>query len=285
VAFQPITEEVDLFDLNSGERFQAVCSMTGKMTIALLKREAELYRTQGLHREAISVYEKILEAGSALDAEVWQAAQCRVEQLSQELAVLECAPGDAISPAAVDLIRGVWEGRGDTCDPHNSASAFREMGLFEEALAEYAKLYQPLRPAPEVLAGLCECLSRCCTPASLPQRFARLLAPHGLDVQETADAQFDLAATAEKAGFSETALALYRGVHRIAPDHPGLRQHLDKMSGRAKWPLVPATLWSRVCSQLVSENGACRGFTQRLRLLLAALANRWRAKGYPAVRH
>lgn len=115
--------------------------MTGKMTIALLKREAELYRTQGLHREAISVYEKILEAGSALDAEVWQAAQCRVEQLSQELAVLECAPVDAISPAAVDLIRGVWEGRGDTCDPHNSARAFREMGLFEEALAEYAKLY------------------------------------------------------------------------------------------------------------------------------------------------
>jgi tetratricopeptide (TPR) repeat protein len=258
--------------------------MTGKMTIALLKREAELYRTQGLHREAINVYEKILETGSTLDPEVRQAAQCRVDALAQELRVLEPGPGDAISPAEVDSIRGGWKDRGDACDPYNCARVFREMGLFEEALAEYAKLYQPLRPAPDALAGLCECLSRCCAPASLPQRFARLLVPHGLDVRETADAQFDLAATAEKKGFAETALALYRAVHRIAPDYPGLRRRLDELAGRGKCRLALGALWGRLGGPLVSDNGACRGFPHRLRLLLAALANRLRAKAYPAAR-
>jgi tetratricopeptide (TPR) repeat protein len=258
--------------------------MTGKMTIALLKREAELYYTQGLHREAIGVYEKILETGSALDPEVRQAAKCRVDVLAQELAALESGPEDVISPAEVDLIRGEGKDRGDLCDPYNCARAFREMGLFEEALAEYATLYQPMSPAPEALAGLCECLSRCGTPASLPERFARLLDPHGLDVRKTADAQFDLAATAERKGFLETALALYLAVHRIAPDYPGLRGRVAELAGHRKWRLALAARWGRLCGALVSENGACRAFPHRLRLLLAALAHRIRAKGYPAAR-
>jgi hypothetical protein len=140
--------------------------MTGKMTIALLKREAELYHSQGLHREAISVYEKILETGSALDPEVRQAAQCRVEVLAQELAALESGSEDAILPAEVDLIR--------------------------ERVAELA--------------------------------------------------------------------------------------------GHGKWRLALAARWGRLCGSLVSENGAGRGFPHRLRLLLAALAHRIRAKGYPAAR-
>ncbi|MFY9942562.1 MAG: hypothetical protein WAK57_10345 [Desulfobacterales bacterium] len=136
------------------------------MTIALLKHEAELYHTQGLHREAISVYEKILETGSALDSEVRQAAQCRVAVLAQELAALESGPEDAFLPAEVDLIRG----------------------------------------------------------------------------------------------------------------------RVDELAGHGKWRLALAARWGRLCGALVSENGACRGFFHRLRFLLAALAHRIRAKGYPAAR-
>lgn len=99
--------------------------MTGKMTIALLKREAEVYRTQGLHREAINVYEKILAFGSTLDPEVRQAAQCRVQVLSRELAELESGPPDPVFPAEIDLIRGGWGEGGDPGDPHKGARAFR----------------------------------------------------------------------------------------------------------------------------------------------------------------
>lgn len=108
--------------------------MTGKMTIALLKREAELYRTQGLHREAIDVYEKILAFGSTLDPEVRQAAQCRVQVLSRELVKLESGPADAVSPAEVDRIRGGWGERGDPGDPGHGARAFRK----------FAQCLQPL---------------------------------------------------------------------------------------------------------------------------------------------
>lgn len=108
--------------------------MTGKMTIALLKREAELYRIQGLHREAINVYEKILAFGSTLDPEVRQAAQCRVQVLSRELAKLESGPADAVSPAEVDRIRGGWGEGGDPGDPHHGARAFRR----------FAQCLQPL---------------------------------------------------------------------------------------------------------------------------------------------
>lgn len=99
--------------------------MTGKMTIALLKREAEVYRTQGLHREAINVYEKILAFGSTLDPEVRQAAQCRVQVLSRELAELESGPPDPVLPAEIDLIRGGWGEGGAPGDPHKGARAFR----------------------------------------------------------------------------------------------------------------------------------------------------------------
>lgn len=103
--------------------------MTGKMTIALLKREAELYRSQGLHREAIGAYQKILEIGSPLDPEVRQAVRGRLQVLSQELAALDAGPGDAIATQEVDLIQSDLDAAGDRCDAHNCARAFREIGL------------------------------------------------------------------------------------------------------------------------------------------------------------
>jgi tetratricopeptide (TPR) repeat protein len=259
--------------------------MTGKMTIALLKREAELYRSQGLHREAIGVYQKILEIGSPLDPEVRQAVQGRMQVLSQELAAIETGPCDAISATEVELIRSAWDTGGDPCNLHNCARAFREMGLFEEALAAYAKLYQPLCPAPDVLAGLCECLTRCCPAAKRPERFVHLLLPHGLDSRQTADAQFHLAEVAEKTGFGETALALYRAVHQIDPGYPGLRRRLNGLSGRGQLRFARAARRFGSSFARVLENGALGGLARRLGLLPAALASRLRAKGYPAARN
>lgn len=260
--------------------------MTGKMTIALLKREAELYRSQGLHREAIGVYQKILEIGVPLDPEVRQAVRNRLQVLSRELAALDAGPGEAISAKEVDLIRSGLDAAGGRCDPHDCARAFREMGLFEEALTAYAELYQPRRPAPDVLAGLCECLCRCCPAASLPERVSLLLAPHGLDRRQTADAQFDLAEAAEKMGFGDTALALYRAVHQVDPCYPGLRQRLDGLVGRGKWRLAFAARSLRSSFARVLESGALvGGLARRLRLLPAALASRLRDRGYPAARN
>ena len=258
--------------------------MTGKMTIALLKREAELYCTQGLHREAISVYQKLLATGSTLDPEVRKAAQCRVDQLTAELAALESGAEEAISTTEIDLIRGGWKDAGDACDLYNCARAFLEMGLYEEALAEYVKLYHPLRPEPDVLAGLCECLSRLCEPENLLDRIARLLQAHGLDARETAEAQFDLAAIAEKSGFTAVAVVLYRAVHRCDPDFPEVRQRLNDLGGRGASCSGGTTLWSRIFPPSVVENTKCRGFFHRLKMLLSELASRFHKMVFPALR-
>ena len=59
--------------------------MAGKVAIALIKKEAELYRSHGLYKESLRLYTQLLGAVSDKHPEIKQSLQASIERIKKEV--------------------------------------------------------------------------------------------------------------------------------------------------------------------------------------------------------
>lgn len=131
-----------------------------KADIQTRLNEAEVYRSMGLLGESLAIYERLLSRPFDLGPNVLEDIQDRVRWLKGELAEEEQGEGKSLSQKDIALIRDALskeEGKGSVLD---SASAFQELGLYSEALGEYAKILSSEYPFEELVPSIAECLLR-----------------------------------------------------------------------------------------------------------------------------
>ena len=59
--------------------------MVGKITTVLIKKEAEAYRVQGLHQEALSLYDHLLSSSPNIDPALKEAIKSQIEGICEDL--------------------------------------------------------------------------------------------------------------------------------------------------------------------------------------------------------
>jgi type II secretory ATPase GspE/PulE/Tfp pilus assembly ATPase PilB-like protein len=192
--------------------------------------EAEVCRSMGLFAESLAIYEKILPAVPAHQAEVQQTIRNRVDLLKQEIAKEEATAAPGVSARDLSFIRETISTTGDLSAIVDSASAFQEMGLHSEAVAEFAKLFGEDYPLEKLVPPLAESLLKLHTPANAVGQLPALIPGDGLDPGKAARIRYLLGLEMEKRDHRDQAHDLYKAAHEINPSDAEIKKQLASVA-------------------------------------------------------
>ena len=116
-------------------------------------KEAEIYRSMGLLRESLIVYDEILAALGQQETGRREIILKTVQVLKQEIEDLESHIPE-ISQEDISVIKEAVAVNGQSGILEN-AFAFKQLGLMNEAVTEYEKLFEMDFPVIEIHPGVC----------------------------------------------------------------------------------------------------------------------------------
>jgi type II secretory ATPase GspE/PulE/Tfp pilus assembly ATPase PilB-like protein len=125
------------------------------------------------------------------------------------------------------------------------AIALKELGLTEEAVTEYEKLFKSDCPLSEIIPELVDCLSGTHSLSEVIKRTEEIIARQGLSSQKLAQSKFLLAIEMEKRDHKQLSLDLY-GLYKTAleidPENKQIKDKLDsvvsKLSSSSKFDFL-----------------------------------------------
>ncbi len=199
--------------------------MPGKITYALLRKEADIYRSQGLPRESLRVYENLLESAPGLPAKTQAAIRDQIQKIKIEIqcnSVDECA---RLSDDQIALIRQGWSEDATTEDRIVSASSFHEVGRYADALLECKALIRNGVPVDRMSGLLASCLGHLHTPENVASAAARLALEVCGDPVAGVSLQVAIAETFQQRGHINHAVSLVLSLSQSIHFAPAELQH------------------------------------------------------------
>ena len=165
---------------------------------------AETFYSMGLLTEALEAYQEILEEIQDLPADKRKLVEDKVESIGKEVKHMDENDKDVsdLSDKELNLIRQtlVTKGKGDVAQIISSGFALRELGLFNEALAEYEKLLATDHPKIKTALEMMECLLKTNPPEHAVLYLQEILAKNGVEAKEKASLNKKLGPELEKRG-------------------------------------------------------------------------------------
>jgi hypothetical protein len=149
--------------------------MAGKIRAALIRKEADTYRSQGLHREARDLYAQLLSSSTNIDPGTQAAIRTQIEQIRK--AENENSTKDERRKLSAELLAILKSGWGNTpteSDILVCAHALMELGCFAEALNEFKELLQRGTEVENVIEPVGACLAQLYVPGMLADAIDRL---------------------------------------------------------------------------------------------------------------
>jgi tetratricopeptide (TPR) repeat protein len=207
--------------------------MTGKLTTILIKKEAEAYLDQGLHQEAIQLYDQLLASSPRIDPAIKSALQSQLEVIRQAKQETDSRRDNALTTADIIRIREGWGSQATETDILVCAQAFCQIGDFREALEEFRKLLFKSGLKRSYLQAMADCLVRLHAPAQVApavQDQARdLSAGHP---KRTLAIQLIMADHIASSPFSEHALVVYKDLAATPVLRPPMKRYLAARIGQ-----------------------------------------------------
>ena len=190
-------------------------------------KTAEAYESHGLIDEAVSVYRGILSGNAVLDESSRMRIEDKLSALNHELEDLDQeTPHDLSSEQVTHIKTGlsIGESAPEICD---SATAFKELGLYKEAVEEYRKLFGRDYPIEEFYPDLLDCLFFIYPQEKVIDQITKIISEHPLDEKIQASIQYQLAAALEQRDYKELALKVYKSVQSIDPIYPKIKEKIE----------------------------------------------------------
>jgi type II secretory ATPase GspE/PulE/Tfp pilus assembly ATPase PilB-like protein len=205
---------------------------TKEMKIDIESRinEAEVCRSMGLFSDSLSIYEKILGSVSPQDTQTFDKIQKRIRLLKHEIDNLEDSGPKGVSAKELNMLRERLSNQGDVPAILDSATAFKEMGLHAEAIAEYTKLFKEDYPANKVVFEITESLLKIHSPSKASDELNRLIALQKLGEKEEAQTLFLFGQEMEKRDHREVALDNYKAAHKLNPADTEIKKRMDSLA-------------------------------------------------------
>ena len=193
-------------------------------------KEAQVYESMGLQKEALAVYEDILSNISELDSDYQQNIRDKISEVKENLANLE-QKNEAQDISAKD-IASFTDSIQDEDNPQalfDSAFALRELGLHEEAIVEYEKLLKLDYPVEKVILAIAVCLLKSHSPSKVIEKVDKIIVDQDPGHKEKAQIKFSLGKEMEKRDHKDLALELYRSAKQFEPDDQEIKKRLDSI--------------------------------------------------------
>lgn len=132
--------------------------MAGAYAIAEIRHEAEIYHDQGLHKEALAVYDRFLskakEIHPALETSIKESMR-RIRSVAQDN---EQQENLLMSDIEITVIKRGWNSHATVSECVTSARALTDLGRYDYALEEYRRLLIKKCLTTATIAGTTLCL-------------------------------------------------------------------------------------------------------------------------------
>jgi type II secretory ATPase GspE/PulE/Tfp pilus assembly ATPase PilB-like protein len=184
----------------------------------------------GLYGDSLNIYESILSIVSPQDAQVQDKIKKRIGLLKKEIADQEETKPKGVSAKDISMLKKSFTSQGDVSEILDSASAFQEMGLHGEAIAEYVKMFKEDYPNEKVVPGLVESLLKMHSPSKAVKEFGKLIEGLKLDKKSLASINFAVGQELEKRDLRDQAHDLYGDASKIDPANAEIKKRLDAVS-------------------------------------------------------
>jgi len=208
--------------------------MLGKITGALIRKEADAYRAQGLHEEALALFKKSLNSEPQLPPDIKNAIEQQIQQLESELvcaAVDEC---EQLSDEQIAIIRQGWCDNASVDDLAGSAHALYAMGRYGNALEEFSILIRRGCSPHHIIGAMASCLAHLNRPFELVEAVDRLAAGLFQDSKNSFAFKLALAEEMIKGRFVEHSMELSRYLARHSGIPGAYRIRLEALNKNLK---------------------------------------------------
>jgi type II secretory ATPase GspE/PulE/Tfp pilus assembly ATPase PilB-like protein len=192
-------------------------------------KSAEAYEKHGLYHEALELYQDILGGDADLDEDVIQQIKFKVNALGKEIEDKDNEAPYNLSTEEVSHIKtglSIGESGPEICD---SATAFKELGLYREAVSEYKKLFQTDYSIDDFLPDFLECILAVNSPSDVVKEIEEIIKENNLDNKTRASINFMLGVELDKRHYKEDAVKCYEVVQRIDPIYPQIKEKIESV--------------------------------------------------------
>ncbi|MFW5930187.1 MAG: ATPase, T2SS/T4P/T4SS family [Desulfosalsimonas sp.] len=191
-------------------------------------KSAEAYESHGLSEEALTLYKEILEGFSDLDEETSAKLRERIDALSQELEEVEEQPAAAeLSSEDVSHIKSGLSIGGSAPEIRDSAMAFKELGLYKEALEEYKRLLDTDYALENFYLDMLDCFFSIYAPSRVAEEIDRIASEKEVDDEKKAEMKYELGQALEQRDYKELAIECYKSVQKIDPVYPKIKEKIE----------------------------------------------------------
>ncbi|MDY6971048.1 MAG: hypothetical protein SV775_01835 [Thermodesulfobacteriota bacterium] len=188
-----------------------------------------MYDSMGLHADSIAVYERILSDFPELPSHTQKKINEDVARLKEKISDWERPEVEKVSEDHLSIIKKTLSSHENVQSILDSASAFKELGLFAEAIDEYEKLFHLGYPPEENILLICDCLFKVFSPAKVSAQVAKMISDRSLEKKERAQINFRVGREMDKRGLKELAVDFYRSAKEIDPENREINETLDSL--------------------------------------------------------
>ena len=214
----------------------------GQSGIETKIKEAETCHSMGMMADALQVYEQILASLPGRDGQTRETVVARINLLKKDMEDQEKAENKGFTQEDISIFKKTLSSHDDVPTLLDGAAALMELGLMEEAIAEYEKLlnfdyskfdysetdYSPIK----IVCDYLTCLLEVKPPQDVVKEAYKVIYKQNIKEKETAQVKFWLGLQFEKKDHLDLAYDLYEAAAGIDPSHTEVIERLNALKAR-----------------------------------------------------
>ena len=209
---------------------------------SLKLKEAETCHAMGMRDEACRLYEQVLTQDEELKPEARKSIQNKIIQLQKEIKAQRESENKGLTAEDIFIFKKTLTPSDDVPTILDGAAALRELGLMEEAIAEYEKLLSidysaidqaelEISPDQIIMDYLASLLEKA-EPEEVVKKAYKVIYQHNLSDKDTVRIKFWLGRELEKKNLHDLAVDLYTTAAEIDPDDQDIAMRLNALKSK-----------------------------------------------------
>jgi tetratricopeptide (TPR) repeat protein len=208
----------------------------GPSDLDLKIKEAETCYAMGMFEESLILYEHVIASGKSIPPQARQTLSEKVGRLKKEILERQASERKGLSPEDISIFRKTMSKQKDIPTLLDGAAALKELGLMEEAVAEYEKLlaldhaacdYSKSDYAPgKIIVDYLTCLLEVEDPSEVVKKAYKIIYQQNLDEKAAAGVKSWLGQQMERRDLHDLAFELYKTAAEMNPADEIGRAHV-----------------------------------------------------------
>ena len=194
-------------------------------------KEADIYHSMGLPKESLLLYEGILASIPSRDDGVYSNILDKIDSLKQEIKDKYPEEFEGLSNEDVAGIQEVLSPVDENAWAINDcAFAFKELGLYKEAIAEYEKLISVNFPVETIISDICDCLFKLYPSMEIIIQADNFFKKFNFQDEQLAKVKYLLGLELEKRDSKEQALYYFETAAELDPKNEDIKKRLNALA-------------------------------------------------------